>query len=409
MTQAQNQKLPATVWLGILAAATIVMVVMGIRQSYGIFLPPITAQFGWGREVFALGFAIQMVLMGFGSPVAGLIADRYGAGRVLIAGSLLQAAGLYGVAQASTPAGFLRTAGVRIGFGTSAVSNVVVIGALGRMVGQKRLGSAVGFVMGGGSLGQILMLPAAHLLITTRGWSPAMVMLAFVALLVVPLSLVLVRGQPPRAQPLRQQKAGPALREAGGHSGYLLLTAGFFVCGFHVAFLSVHLPAFAMDQGLDAVVGANALMLIGLFNMIGTNTWGYLGDRFAKKRMLSLIYLSRSVLITGFMLMPVSEVTVYVFSSAMGFIWLGTVPLTSGLVRQIFGAQYLSMLYGVVYMSHQVGGFLGAWLAGWTFDITGSYNVMWAISIGLGIFAAVVHHPIDDRSLESRSLAGSPS
>ena len=398
-------KIPTAVWLALLAGAWILMIGAGLRHAFGLFLPPITAEYGWGREVFSLGFAIQMFLLGFGSPVAGLIADRFGTGRVLIAGALLQALGLYGVAQASTPAEFYLTTGVMMGLGASAVSNVVVIGAIGRMVGEQRVSRAVGVLMAGASMGQILMLPAAHFLIASQGWSRAVVILSGVALSAIVVTPLLIRGQAVRQSPRREQKVLAALGEARGHSGYRLLNLGFFVCGFHVFFLATHLPAYAKDLGLAPVVGANALMLIGIFNMIGANIWGYLGDRFSKKRMLSLIYLLRALIISVFLLLPAADFSVYLFSASIGFIWLGTVPLTSGLVRQIFGSQYLSMLYGMVFMSHQVGGFLGAWMAGWLFDITGSYAVMWGLSIGLAILAAMVHHPIDDRSLE----AGTPA
>ena len=399
-------KIPGAVWLGLLAGAWILMIGAGLRHSFGIFLPPITAEFGWGREVFSLGFAIQMFLLGFGSPVAGLIADRFGTGRVLITGAIFQALGLYLVASASTPTAFYLTTGVMMGLGASAVSNVVVIGAIGRMVGVQRVSRAVGILMAGASMGQILMLPAAHFLISSLGWSRALVILSGVALSVMLVLPLLIRGQPARQSSQRDQKVLAAIREARGHAGYRWLNLGFFVCGFHVFFLATHLPAYAKDLGLAPVVGANALMLIGIFNMIGVNVWGYLGDRYSKKRMLSLIYLLRALVISGFLLLPAAEISVYLFSAAMGFIWLGTVPLTSGMVRQIFGAQYLSMLYGMVFMSHQVGGFLGAWLAGWLFDATGNYTVMWGLSIGLAILAAMVHHPIDEKSLEAGTPAG---
>lgn len=386
-----------SIWTVMIAGAIILMIVGGIRHSFGLYLPLISAEYGWGREIFSLGFAVQMFLLGFLGPFWGAVADRFGSGRVLVAGALLHTAGLLLMAWSSSPAGFVFSTGVMVGFGASATSSVIMIGAVGRAVEEKWLSRSVGVLMAGSSLGQILMLPAGYFLINTLGWSRALVVMAGLVLIVLPLASLLVlagKGHKAKAAP---QKVSHALRDAGRHSGYLWLNAGFFVCGFHVFFLAVHLPAYALDLKLEPVVGANALMLIGLFNMLGSNAWGYLGDRYSKKRLLGLIYLLRSVVIAIFLLAPTSSLAVYIFSSVIGFLWLGTVPLTSGLVGRIFGVRYLSMLYGIVFMSHQVGGFLGAWMAGRLFDLTGSYDVMWGLAIGLGVAAALAHLPIDDR------------
>ena len=388
---------------GVLAGALVMTLVSGIRHAFGIFLPPISADMGWGREVFSLGFAVQMFLLGAMGPFFGLVADRFGPGRVLLAGGVLHALGLYGITLSATPAGFVLSAGVVTGLGAAGISNVIMIGAVGRMVSEAWQGRAVGILMAGGSLGQIMMLPVAHQMITRLGWHGSLVVLASLMVAGLPLILLVVwGGRNAKVMPPKQTYMA-AVHEARGHRGYLLLSAGFFVCGFHVFFLAVHLPAYAQDLGLNARVGANALMIIGLFNMIGSNTWGYLGDQYRKKHMLGLIYLLRSLAIIAFLLVPPSEVAVYLFSAVMGFLWLGTVPLTSGLVGVFFGREYLSMLYGFVFLSHQVGGFLGSWMAGRLFDLTGNYNFTWGVAIALGFFAALIHLPIDDRTREQRN------
>lgn len=356
------EKSVAWVRVGVTAGALILLIGAGFRHAFGIFLPPITEDLGWGREVFALGFAVQMLLLGVGSPLAGMISDRFGAARVLAFGAVLQALGLAGVSLAGTPGAFLLSAGVLIGVGAAAVSNVVVIGAVGRMVGPDWLSRSVGFLMAGASLGQIMMLPAAHLLLSAYGWHVAMVVLGGLALLALPLALVIGLGARSSGSQKPRQRVGEALQEARGHSGYLLLAAGFFVCGFHVFFLATHLPAYVQDLGLEPVVGANALMLIGLFNVFGVNTWGYLGDRRPKRLMLGIIYFSRSVVISLFLLAPPSALAVYLFASAMGFLWLGTVPLTSGIVRGIFGPSIFPCSTGWCSSATRWG---GSWAPGW--------------------------------------------
>ena len=384
----------------ILSACLLLLVIGGVRHVFGIFLPPITAEFGWGREVFSLGFALQMFLLGFAGPVGGYVADRFGPGRVLAFGAVLHAIGLYGISLTVTPLGFLLSAGVLIGLGASGVSNVIVIGAVSRLVDDAVRSRVVGVLMAGFSLGQILMLPLAHYLIANHGWSRAMVVLAVMVLGVLPLILVIIRpgaGGAANKPTLRMQHA---LRQAGGHRGFLLLNTGYFVCGFHIFFIATHLPAYIQDQGLSPGVGTTALMLVGIFNMGGSYLWGFLGDRYPMKRLLGLIYLLRAILIALFISFPTTLVSVYLFAAGIGFLWLATVPLTAGLVGRIFGLQYLSMLYGIVFMSHQAGGFLGAWMAGWLFDLTGSYQLMWSLAIVLGLVAALVHQPIDDSNVE---------
>lgn len=387
-------------WLPLLAGALILMIISGVRHSSGLFLAPITGEFGWGREVFSLGIALQMFLLGLLGPFVGAVADRFGSGRVLAGGALLYAAGLTWMSRAATPTGFVLSAGVMTGIGASSVSNVIVIGAVIRAIGERWRSRAVGLLMVGASLGQVLLLPLSHVLIRDFGWNRALVVLAGFVLAVWPLALALRRRKgrlPPESTP---RKVSLALREAGRHPGYLCLAGSFSVCGFHMFFLSAHLPAYALDQGLDPVVGANALMFLGLCNMLGSTAWGYLGDRLSKKRVLATMYLLRTLTITGFLLTPVSAFSVYAFSSGMGFLWFGTIPLTAGLVGKIFGLRNLSLLYGIVFMSHQAGGFLGAWLAGWLHDRTGSYDVMWGLAIGLGLVAAAVHLLLDDRPVQ---------
>ena len=387
-------------WLPLLAGALILMIISGLRHSSGLFLAPITGEYGWGREVFSLGIALQMFLLGLLGPFVGAVADRFGSGRVLAGGALLYAIGLTLMSSATSPAGFVLSTGVIIGLGASSVSNVIVIGAVIRAIGERWRSRAVGVLMVGASLGQVLLLPMIHALISGLGWNRALLAMAVIVLIVWPLALALrkKKGQlPPESMP---RKVSLALREAGRHPGYLFLAGSFSVCGFHMFFLSAHLPAYALDKGLDPVTGANALMFLGLFNMLGSTTWGYVGDHLSKKRVLGAMYLLRSLAITLFLLTPVSAFSVYGFASAMGFLWFGTIPLTAGLVGKIFGLRNLSMLYGIVFMTHQGGGFLGAWMAGWLHDSTGSYDIMWGLAIGLGILAAAVHFLLDDRPVQ---------
>jgi len=380
-----------------ICGATVFMLSAGARQTFGLFLHPMTTELGWGREVFALAVAVATLVLGGVTPFMGAVADKYGSGRVVLFGAVLWALGLYAMAHAASPLGLLVSAGIIVGFGASATSVSIAIGAVGRQVPDALRSKALGVVTAGGSVGQMLVLPLAQGLIAWLGWKLALTLLGAIMVFLVPAAAGLSGRPAGEAHAGGGPGVAAALTEAGGHRGYLLLTAGFFVCGFHVSFIATHLPSFVVDSGIAPGIGATALFLIGLFNILGSYAWGGWGGRHSKKYLLSTLYLSRAVLISLFYAVEPTPVTVLVFAGAMGFLWLGTVPLTSGLVGQIFGVRYLSMLFGIVFFSHQVGGFLGAWLGGYIFDVTHSYDLMWLFSIGLGIAAAVVHLPIDDK------------
>jgi predicted MFS family arabinose efflux permease len=375
---------------------------MGIRQSFGLFLPPMTLDLGIGREAFALALAVQNILWGLFQPVTGMIADRFGAGRVVVAGAAVYALGLIHMSGAATALDLNLGAGLLVGFGTAATGFAVVLGAVGRLVAAERRSMALGVVSAGGSFGQFVMAPAGQALIAAQGWPGALVTLALFAALMAPLAAALAGrlGEPSRAEAPAMSLA-QAIGEASGHSGYRYLTLGFFVCGFQVTFVAVHLPAYLGDVGLSAETAALALALIGFFNIIGTYTCGALGDTYSKKYLLSLLYLLRAVVVAVFLVAPKTESTVLVFAAAIGFLWLGTVPLTSGLVGQIFGVRYLSTLFGIVFFSHQMGSFLGVWLGGYAFDTLGSYDPVWMGSIALGIGAALLHLPITEKPLRA--------
>jgi predicted MFS family arabinose efflux permease len=375
----------------ITAGCLIALISFGVRAGFGLFLAPMSADLGWGREVFALAIAIQNIMWGLGQPVAGAIADRYGSGRVLAIGGLVYAAGVYLMAVTTTPLMFHMSAGVLVGLGLSGASFAVVLAAFG-------IGTAAG------SLGQFLMVPLGQAFMSAYGWSVALMLLSLFALLMIPLAGALT-GRPPSQATTRDQSLREALREAGGHSSYLYLTSGFFVCGFHVAFIQTHLPAYLTDAGIAAAVGAWALSLVGLFNIVGSYVSGMLGGRYSKKYLLSSLYLSRAVAIAVFVLVPVSETSALVFASVMGLLWLSTVPLTSGLVAQMFGLRYMATLFGIVFFSHQMGAFTGVWLGGYLFDTTGSYDVVWWVGVALGVLAAVLHFPIDERPVEQLAKA----
>lgn len=384
------------IWLFVAAGSLISFLGFGIRTNFGLFLAPMSADLGWGREVFALAIAIQNLMWGLGQPIAGMIADKFGTARVLAVGGLLYAVGIYGMSEATSPVMFHLTGGLLVGLGLSGASFALVLAALGRVVPEKNRALALGIGTAAGSMGQFLLVPLGQAFIGAYGWSTALVLLAILAVVIIPLSTIF-RGNAQTAPDADKQSMGQALGEASRHSGYLYLTAGFFVCGFHIAFIGTHLPAFITDQGLSAELGAQALAVLGLFNVFGAIMAGVLGNRYQKKNLLSLIYLSRAIAITLFILLPISPATVLFFSAAIGLTWLSTVPLTSGIVAQVFGPRYMATLFGFVFVSHQLGSFLGVWLGGKLFDQLGSYDVIWWLGIALGLFAALVHLPIDER------------
>lgn len=384
----------------IAAAAIIVTIAMGLRQAFGLFLPDMSAGLGIGRSSFGLALALQNLMFGLAQPFVGALGDKYGAGRVVAVGTLVYVAGLIGASFATDAIGLHLSFGVLVGVALSATTFVVVLGAVGRAVPVEKRSMAFGIVTAGGSLGQFLLVPTGQLLIGELGWRMALVAMAGIAAVMVVLAIG-VAGKPVAAHgpagDAPTQSLKEALHEAAGHRGFWLLNAGFFVCGFHLAFIGTHFPAYLTDKGLGLSMGANALALVGLFNIFGSYLFGMWGDRRSKKYLLSALYAGRSVVMIAFLALPLTPFTALAFAAAMGFLWLGTVPLTSGLIGQIFGIRYLSTLYGIVFLSHQIGSFFGAWSAGLMFDLTGSYDSIWLASIALGFMSAIVHAPIPDR------------
>lgn len=398
---AAGWRTPAVV---LVCAGLVLTIGMGIRHGFGLFLQPMSTDLGWGRETFALAMAVQNLTWGATQPFAGMLADKYGTARVVVIGALLYVLGLFAMAHADTPVALVLTAGVLIGVGLSGVTFSIMAGVLGRAFPPEKRSMALGISAAAGSFGQFAVLPATQLLLTTLGWYGALVALGAVGLLMVPLAAALVEKRAAHAHAF-QQSAGQAVVEAFGHRGYLLLTLGFFVCGFQVVFIGVHLPAFLADRGMPPHVAVTALALVGLFNIVGTYTTGWLGSRVPKRYILSAIYFGRAAVIALFLLVPMSVWSVYAFAVAMGLLWLSTVPPTNGIVAQVFGVRYLAMLAGFTFLSHQVGSFLGAWLGGRLFDTLGSYDLVWYLSIALGIVAGLVNLPIDEREIRRPQAA----
>ena len=381
----------------LLCGALILTLSMGIRHGFGLWLQPVTMERGWSREAFALAIAIQNLGWGLAAPVAGVFADRFGAFRVLLVGSLFYAAGLAGMASATSSLGFALSAGVMIGVAQAGTTYAVIYGVIGRNVAPEKRSRAMGIGAAAGSFGQFLMVPVENALIASFGWQGALWMLAAAALIIIPLSFGLREQRSAFAPAVgTSQSVAGALREAFGYGSFRLLTAGYFVCGFQVVFIGVHLPSYLKDQGLSPGVATTALALVGLFNVIGTYAAGELGQRFPRRYILSAIYLLRSVCITLFLLTPLTPWSVYIFASAMGLLWLSTVPPTNAVIAQIFGVQYMSMLSGFVFLSHQLGSFLGAWMGGWLYGLQGNYDVVWGICIALGVFAALINLPVKE-------------
>ncbi len=373
---------------------------MGIRQTFGLFLEPMSLDLGIGRGSFALAIAVQNLVWGVLTPVFGLFADRYGTGRCLVFGSLAYVLGVLIMALGKSLFGLHLGAGILVGIGVSACGFPLVLAAVARSVAPERRSMALGLTASGGSVGQFLLLPLAQVLIGNLGWTGALLVLAGLAALIVPLAAALVGTPNRQGGEATAQSLSAALAQARRHRGYQLLNAGFFVCGFHVAFIATHFPAYINTFGLAPLVGATALGLIGLFNIFGGLLAGYLGGRFRKKYLLSGLYLTRAVIIALFLVAPKSQATVWIFSAGFGLLWLSTVPLTSGLVDDIFGPRYMATLFGVVMFSHQIGAFFGAWLGGLSYDLTGSYTAVWIAAIALGVAAALLHWPIADTAIE---------
>nr|WP_265283168.1 MFS transporter [Verminephrobacter aporrectodeae] len=381
----------------LVCGAAIVTLSMGIRHGFGLWLLPITQERGWTRQSFALALAIQNLSWGFIGIFAGMLADRFGALRVLLGGAVLYGLGLAGMALAPTPTLFALTAGVLTGAAQAGTTYAVVYGVIGRQIAPERRSWAMGMAAAAGSFGQFLMVPVEGWLITSLGWQQALLALAAMVLLIAPLALGLrepgFRGAAP---PRREQTIVQALGEALRYPSFNLLMAGYFVCGFQVVFIGVHMPSYLRDHGLSPQVASYALALIGLFNVFGTYVAGMLGQRLPKRQILSFIYFARAVAISLFLLAPLSPASVYLFSAVIGALWLSTVPPTNATIAQIFGVQHLSMLGGFVFFSHQIGSFMGVWLGGYLYDTTGSYDIVWYIAIALGVFAGLVNLPVNE-------------
>ena len=377
----------------VVCGCLVIFVGFGIRSTMGVFLVPITEQYDWGRSIFAFAAALQNLFWGFSQPIFGAVADRFGSGRVILIGGICYVAGLALMIVSSTPLGFYIANGALIGFGLSGTTFAIVLAVIARAVPEKQRSMALGIGSAAGSLGQFVLVPLGNSLILQFGWVSTIAMLSCLMLLVIPLSFVL-SGKPNISGPEQTLKA--AVFQAARHPGYVLLTSGFFVCGFQVTFIGIHLPAYLTDIGLSSNVGAWALSIVGLFNLVGTLLAGYMGNIFKKKSILSFIYLGRAIVIAVFVMLPPSVPSALIFAACMGILWLATIPLTSGIVSQVFGARYLGTLFGFVFLGHQIGSFLGVWMGGLLFDSTQSYEVVWWICVALGVIAALLHWPINE-------------
>jgi len=388
----------------LMGGALILALSLGIRHGFGLFLAPMSAQFGWGRELFAFAIALQNLMWGLAQPFAGAVADRFGAGKTVLGGAVLYAAGLLLMSQADSAWSLSLSAGVLIGIGLSGTSFSVILGVVGRAVPAEKRSMGMGIAAAAGSFGQFAMLPGTLGLIGWLGWSGALLALGMLATLMLPL-VGMLRDKPLPKVMGSEQTLGAALKEACSHSGFWLLSLGFFVCGFQVVFIGIHLPSYLVDQHLPATVGTTVLALVGLFNIFGTYIAGWLGGRRSKPRLLAGLYLLRAVVIVLFLWAPVTVTTAYLFGIAMGLLWLSTVPLTNGTVATLFGVRNLSMLGGIVFLFHQLGAFLGGWLGGVVYDHTGSYTLIWQVSIALSLVAAVLNWPVRERPV-ARLQAG---
>ncbi len=400
-TQGSDWRTPALV---LVAGCLIAMMGFGVRSALGLFLEPMTSDRGWTRETFGFALALQNLFWGLGLPVAGALADKFGSSRVIIAGAVMYALGLYGMNVSQTPFALNVFAGVLSGTGIAFSAFTLALAAMVRVVGVHKRAMILGLGTAAGSLGQVIFSPVSQGFIQHSGWSATLTGLALVLLFLIPLALVLPvvvtakDGQNNTADEV-QQSLKDAVREAMGHRGFVLLTTGFFVCGFHVAFITVHFPSYVRDLGLEPKIGAYSLALIGLFNIVGSFGSGLVGQRYSMKMSLSFIYFARACVILALLLLPKTPLVILVFACVMGILWLSTVPLTTGIIAQVFGVQYMATLFGIVFLSHQIGSFIGVWLGGYLYDQTGSYNGMWWAGVFFGVVAALVHMPINEKPL----------
>jgi predicted MFS family arabinose efflux permease len=403
------------IWWIVLAAGTILAINMGIRQTFGLFLKPITLDLQLNREVFSLSIAFLNLCWGLGSPFAGALSDKFGARWVVLGGATLYAGGLLIMANAGGETGLL-LGGVLIGLGVAGSGFTAVLGVVGRAAPPEKRALALSLTSMGSAIGQFAALPYTHVLLTETGWVTTLIVMAATAAIMAPLGFALTTRAPSREagepdMPIipADQRLVAALKEAFAHPSFILLTLGFYVCGFQLAAVAVHLPAFLVDQHFDPSLGVLALAMVGLTNIAGTYFCGRAGEFMPKKLVLSIIYLGRGVVFLGLLYLPLSETMVLASAAVLGFLWLGTIPLTSGIIVTFFGPRWLSMLYGVVFLSHQIGGFMGAWLGGWLYDKYQSYDMLWWATIAVSLMAALCHMPIKERPAPRLLAAAVPA
>lgn len=387
-------------WLVIVAGCLIAVIGFGARSSLGLFLEPMTLERDWSRETFGLALALQNLFWGLGLPIAGALTDKYGATRVIAVGAVVYAVGLHFMGIVETPSMLYLSAGVLSGLGISFSAFSLALAAMVKVVGPEKRTIILGLGTAAGSFGQVLFSPLSQGYIDSVGWSSTLTIIALVVLAMIPLAFILPSVTKAESQQAVDQSLSEALSEAFAHRGFVLLTVGFFVCGFHVAFITVHFPAYVKDLGLDSSIGSYSISLIGLFNIVGSFLAGYVGQRYSKRLSLSSIYFLRALLITALLLSPKTPFVILAFASAMGVLWLSTVPLTTGIIAQVFGIRYMATLFGIVFLSHQIGSFIGVWMGGALYDATESYNGMWWAGVALGLVAAILHLPIDEKPLQ---------
>ena len=384
----------------LICGTAILLVSFGLRQNLGLYMEPISRELSWGRETFAFAIALQSLVWGVTTPIFGVFADRYGPAKILALGGVCYVAGMYILANTTTP----MEANIGVGFFTGLALSMtgfpIVLSVVGRMVGPEKRSLYLGIASAGGSSGQVLLVPLGQWFVNDYGWVGAVLILAAISAVIVPLSAALAGGNARAPDETANQNFGDAMREAGGHLGFKLLTAGYFVCGFQTMFFGAHFPAYLIDLGQPAWLGATSLALIGGFNVLGCIAWGHLGQRYPIKYLLAWLYFWRSVVMMVFILSPITTTSVILFSSIMGTMWLGTVPLTAGLVVRIFGTQYMATLVGIAFLSHQIGSFLGIWLGGVVYDLMGNYDAIFWGGIIMGFIATALHYPINDTPLK---------
>ena len=401
MTSLNKNLIPLLVIIG---GSALLLISFGLRHSFGLYLVPVSEYLNTGRELFSFASALNVLMIGIGSPLFGALSDKYGSGKASLLGILLVIISLFWMANIQGPFGIIASQTI-FGLGSAGCGTAVVLGAVGRSVQSSNRTLSLGIVMAAGSFGQFMMVPIISYLIEILGWSKSLTLLAFVAAIMIIFSFFINYSQSSESSKIgTKQSLKEAIVEAFQSKSFNLLSLGFFVCGFHVTFVAVHLPAFVEDQNLPFWVGGWALAFIGIFNVLGTIYFGYLGDRLSKKNLLALLYSLRGLLFLIFIFLPKTELTVLVFACLLGILWLSTVPLTSGLISVVFGPYYMSMLYGWAFFVHQIGSFLGSWLGGRLFDTYGSYDLMWWICVALGLVAALLHAPIIEKPVERLSL-----